>query len=519
MTDIIEIRTNDPIVIGSGVAGLTAALGLSSCVVITKSALAEGSSRLAQGGIAAAVGDGDDAAQHAADTVAVSGGLGDPLVAKLVTASAAECIDWLQSLGAAFDHKDGQLALGREAGHRRHRIIHANGDATGAELMRTLRVAMIARPQIDVWENTLALDLIRRGDRVTGVLVRTAEGQLFSIEGPAVILATGGIGRLYAHTTNPEEVTGDGTAMAARAGANLLDPEFVQFHPTALVSPLDPMPLLTEALRGAGAVLIDESGTRYMLDEHPDAELAPRDVVARANWRRRAAGTAVFLDATHLEDSFPACFPTVFASAMDAGIDPRVDVMPVNAAAHYHMGGIEVDENGQTSLPGLYAVGETAATRLHGANRLASNSLLEGLVFGARAAADAQRHSDFAAESPAATVPSSALNVDDADDAVAVADLRALMWAHVGVERDAAGLLSARAKLADLVPRLVRGPSARNLARVAEVVIDAALQRTESRGGHYRSDFPRADPAWRHHTDYHPQRETEMPLQPSALAA
>jgi L-aspartate oxidase len=519
MTGITTIRTDDPIVIGSGVAGLTTALGLGSCVVITKSALAEGSSRLAQGGIAAAVGDGDDAAQHAADTVAVSGGLGDPTVARLVTASAAECIAWLQSLGAAFDHEDGKLTLGREAGHGRHRIVHADGDATGAELMRTLRAATLARPEIDVWEHTLALDLIRRGNRVTGVLVRTADGQLAAIEGPAVILATGGIGRVYAHTTNPEEVTGDGMAMAARAEATLLDPEFVQFHPTALVSTLDPMPLLTEALRGAGAVLVDENGTRYMPHEHRDAELAPRDVVARANWRRRGAGNAVFLDATLVGSSFPDRFPTVFAAAMDAGIDPRVEPMPVNATAHYHMGGIEVDEHGRTSLPGLYAVGETAATRLHGANRLASNSLLEGLVFGARAAADAQQLGDHRSELEPAVVPASALNVADEDDAAAVAGLRALMWENVGVERDGTGLNIARRELAALIPRLERGPAARNLATVAGIVIETALARTESRGGHYRRDFPETDPAWHRHTTYRPQPVAEAALERTVVAA
>ncbi len=518
MTEFLELRTADPIVIGSGVAGLSAALGLGSCLVVTKTALAEGSSRWAQGGIAAAVGDGDDAAQHAADTVAVSGGLADPLVAKLVTAAAAERIGWLQELGARFDREDGKLALGREAGHKRHRIVHADGDATGAELMRTLRAATIARPQVEVWENTLAVDLIRRGDRVTGVLVRTREGRLVAIEGPAVILATGGIGRLYAHTTNPEEVTGDGLAMAARAGATLLDPEFVQFHPTALVSPLDPMPLLTEALRGAGAVLVDESGNRYMTGEHRDAELAPRDVVARANWRRRAAGTAVFLDATHLGESFPDRFPTVFAAAMDAGIDPRSEAMPVNAAAHYHMGGIQVDEDGRTSLPGLYAIGETAATRLHGANRLASNSLLEGLVFGARAAADAPRRGAIVGFEPA-IVPLSAHTVDDADDAAAVTALRQLMWDNVGVARDASGLLAARARLATLLPRLERGPSARNLATVAGVVIAAALRRTESRGGHYRADFPNRDPAWRHHTTFRPIPAATTTLPGATVAA
>jgi L-aspartate oxidase len=307
--------------------------------------------------------------------------------------------------------------------------------------------------------------------------------------------------------------------MAARAGATLLDPEFVQFHPTALVSTLDPMPLLTEALRGAGAVLVDENGTRYMPGEHPDAELAPRDVVARANWRRRASGKAVFLDATHLGDSFPDRFPTVFAAAMDSGIDPRIEPMSVNATAHYHMGGIEVDENGRTSLPGLYAVGETAATRLHGANRLASNSLLEGLVFGTRAAADAQQLGDYSSELEPARVPASAFNVDDEDDATAVAALRALMWEHVGVERDATGLNAARAKLDDLLPRLERGPSARNLATVAGIVIETALDRTESRGGHFRRDFPETDPAWRRHTTYRPHQVTATTLVASAVAA
>jgi L-aspartate oxidase len=503
-SDIIHVASSRPVVVGSGVAGLTAALGLGDCIVITKTELAEGSSRLAQGGIAAALGADDDPSLHAADTVAVSGGLGDRLVAELVTRSAPERIAWLQSLGAQFDHADGTISLGREAGHGRNRIVHADGDSTGAEVMRALRRAVIERPEIEVWEHTLALDLIRRGTRVVGILVRDQAGQLTAISSPTVILATGGIGRVYSRTTNPVEVTGDGFAMAARAGAQLFDPEFVQFHPTALDSPLDPMPLLTEALRGAGAVLVDGNGTRFMLSEHPDAELAPRDVVARANWSRRNDGGDVYLDATHLGATFPDRFPTVFASALEAGIDPRFELLPASPAAHYHMGGIAVDANGRSSLPGLYAVGETAATKLHGANRLASNSLLEGLVFGARVADDARRQPDITSPHAPLTVPVSALFVEPDDDAEAVSRLRTVMWDAVGVARNATGLAQASETLQRLGSRLETGPIGRNLGLVAGVIIDAATARIESRGGHFRSDYPHPNPTWARHTTVDP---------------
>ncbi len=505
--NIIHLETSRPVVVGSGIAGLTAALGLGDCLVITKSQLAEGSSRWAQGGIAAAVGDDDSPSLHAADTVAVSGGLGDRLVAELVTRSAPERIEWLESLGARFDRSNGALTLGREAGHRRHRIVHADGDGTGAEVMRALRAAVTERPEIEVWNHTLALDLLRRGSRVAGVVVRTRDGRLTAISSPTVVLATGGIGRIFSRTTNPAEVTGDGLAMAIRTGLRIVDPEFVQFHPTALDSPVDPMPLLTEALRGAGAVLVDESGRRFMVGEHPDAELAPRDIVARANWHRRNQGSSVFLDATHLGATFPDRFPTVFASAMEAGIDPRTDLLPVSPAAHYHMGGIAVDSNGRTSRPGLYAVGETAATRLHGANRLASNSLLEGLVFGARVAADARDLHESMDSGAPLVVPQSTFDVDSQDDAETMTALRTTMWNHVGVVRNATGLDQAAATLECLAPRTGVGPISRNLATVANAVVGAAKARTESRGGHFRSDYPSLDSTWHRHTEIMPGPE------------
>ncbi len=497
------------IIVGSGVAGLTAALSLGDCIVITKTELGEGSSTWAQGGIAAAVGPGDAPEFHAADTVAVAAGLADPEVAAAVTAAAPERIAWLLELGARFDKApDGSLTLGREAGHGKHRIVHANGDATGAELMRTLRTAVRRRTDITIMEHTWAVDLVRSGDRVAGVYVIDADGDRRVLTAPAVVLATGGIGRLYASTTNPVEVTGDGLAMAARAGVRIADPEFVQFHPTALRSTLDPMPLLTEALRGAGAHLVDDTGHRFMLDEHPDAELAPRDVVARANWRLLDAGRDVYLDATHLGEDFPYRFPTVFASALDAGIDPRSEWLPVSPAEHYHMGGIDVDRVGRSSMSGLYACGEAAATGLHGANRLASNSLLEGLVFGAEvASAIAADHGSVDPALPL-EVPLSALRVGLESDESAVRRLRATMSDNVGLVRSAAGLQRALLDIAEVAPRLATSAAGRNLVAIAELVTSAALAREESRGGHYRSDFPKPAAGPARHTHITPPAES-----------
>jgi L-aspartate oxidase len=462
--------------------------------VISKSSLGEGGSTAwAQGGIAAAIGPDDDPALHAADTLAVGGGIADETAVAILTAEGPGAISNLLELGGRFDRAaDGSLALGREAGHSTRRVIHAEGDATGAELIRALAAATLARPAIQVIEHTEVIDLVRSRDGIVGVLARHDDGLLVALLAPAVVLATGGVGRVYAHTTNPPEVTGDGIAMAARAGATLADLEFVQFHPTAFAADADPMPLLTEALRGEGAVLVDDEGTRFMLDEHADAELAPRDVVARAIWRLRYEGRKVFLDATTAVGAkFPDRFPTVFGYATQAGLDPRVDLLPVSPAAHYFMGGVAVDLDGRSSLPGLFAVGETASVGLHGANRLASNSLLDGMVFGRRVAdavadaPDAAFGSEFSVPGPPAP--------GEANGAAAA--IRAVMWEHVGLVRDAAGLATATAAIDRLTGEASETLEGRNLATVAGLITAAAAARTESRGAHHRTDHPERDPS------------------------
>lgn len=490
----MEIIQRDVVIVGTGVAGLSAALGLdaSRLTVITKTGLGEGgSSPFAQGGVAAAIGREDSPALHREDTLRVGAGLSDPAVVDLLTREAPDRIRYLVELGARLDREPGGgLALGREAGHSRRRILHASGDRTGAELVRTLTEAVRRLPSIEVVEQTFAIDLALADGRVVGVSCRTPDGETVCYLAPAVVLATGGIGRAYLHTTNPPELTGDGLAMAARAGARLIDLEFVQFHPTGLASGKDPMPLLTEALRGEGAILVDSNGRRFMTSEHADAELAPRDIVARAVWRQQAAGRQVFLDATKaIGQAFPTRFPTVFELCQAEGIDPRLEPVPVSPAAHYHMGGIEVDEQGRTSLPGLWAAGEVSCTGVHGANRLASNSLLEALVFGTEVAEDIRRTNPRVASRGPLELPKTIETTADPDPVVA--ELRQLMWDRVGLERDEQGLASAIDRIDEL--RAINGPAvgeARNLLAVGRLVAGAARYRRESRGSHFRTDFP-----------------------------
>jgi L-aspartate oxidase len=515
-----DVAVADVVVVGAGLAGLMAALTASprAVTLLTKAPLgAGGASPWAQGGIAAAVGPDDSPALHAADTLAAGAGLCDAAVVDLLTRVGPARVAALARLGARFDRdRAGGLALGREAAHSRRRILHASGDATGAELVRALTAAVRAAPSVRTVERAFAADLVVAGGRVVGLLARHANGRVVLHVAPAVVLATGGIGRVYRHTTNPPEATGDGLAMAARAGARLADLEFVQFHPTALADGSDPMALITEALRGEGAVLLDEAGRRFMPEEHPDAELAPRDVVARAIWRRLEAGGRVVLDATAAEgqpcqgrpclgDRFPERFPTVFALCRARGLDPRREPIPVSPAAHYHMGGIAVDSRGRASLPGLWACGEAAATGAHGANRLASNSLLEAVVFGARVAEDLRTAALDAPDEGRALRAAAHLAIAAAPRLAeaahpAVEAARALMWREVGLVRTAEGLARAISELSRIEASLPPGASeARNLLTTAKLVAAAALARPESRGGHYRADHPAPDPRWQRH--------------------
>jgi L-aspartate oxidase len=504
------VARSEVLIIGTGAAGLTAALG---CVprrvtVLTKAHLGDGAASVwAQGGVAVALGADDTPALHAADTMTAGAGLNDPAVVELLTGEGPARVQALLALGARFDRDaTGDLAFGREAAHSRRRILHAK-DTTGAEIVRTLVEAVRHTPEIRVIEGAFAVDLVLDGGRVLGALAEEADGLRMLHLAPAVVLATGGSGQVFLCTTNPREATGDGLAMAARAGARLADIEMVQFHPTALAAGGDltgePLPLLTEALRGEGAILLDGAGERFMLTEHPDAELAPRDVVARAIWRRLATGGRVVLDAREaVGESFPERFPRVFELCREHGLDPRVEPIPVAPAAHYHMGGIRVDADGRTSLPGLWACGEVTATGAHGANRLASNSLLEALVFGARVAEDLRAVVPSAEPVRLASLRAAAgfdRGRPKAEDAELMMSVRRLMWEYAGLVRNEAGLTTATAELERLASRYLDATGeARNLLAVARLLTAAALARRESRGGHYRSDFPAPDPAWEH---------------------
>ncbi|MDH5240177.1 MAG: L-aspartate oxidase [Gammaproteobacteria bacterium] len=515
----------DVIVVGSGLAGLACALALAPkpVTVITKTpTLAGGSSLWAQGGIAAAIGPGDSPEQHALDTLLAGAGLCEPEPVRELTRDSATNLQWLLELGAPFDRvADGTVALAKEAAHRLPRVVHAGGDSTGLYLMRTLIDRVARTPSIKVMSDTFAGDLLVNREQIEGLTAYSAKSGWITLRSSNVVLATGGIGACWMHTTNPLDACGDGLAIAARAGAVLADLEFMQFHPTALAieNKGASLPLLTEALRGAGALLLDESGSRFMQHEHAAAELAPRDVVARAIHQRTIAGQHVYLD---LRPVFAAgldgSFPQAMAVARKAGFDPRREPLPVVAAAHYHMGGIRTDSKGRTSLPGLWACGEVATTGVHGANRLASNSLLEALTY-ARRVADDIRHSPMLTEAALASTPMlSALprDADRRDIETVVLETRALMSKHVGIQRSGEGLQTAASRLLELERKLTSSsrPSdserlreqdlvrlwgeTRNRLLVARLVTHAALRREESRGAHCRSDFPAARPEWQH---------------------
>lgn len=477
-----RLRHDGVLVVGAGLAGLSAALAAAPAkvLVLTDAALNHGcSSAWAQGGVAAALSADDAPDLHAADTVTAGAGLVVPEVAWLLAEEGPDAVRRLAALGAPFDRKpDGGFAQSLEAAHSRARVARVKGDQAGRAIMEAVTVAAMAAPHIQVKTGAKLAGLLQdAAGRVRGVLARI-DGQAVEITAHAVILATGGIGGLYAVTTTPAELQGDGLGLAALAGAVIADPEFVQFHPTAIDIGRDPAPLATEALRGEGAKLVDAAGQPFMALYHPDAELAPRDVVARAIHAERTARRGAFLDAREaVGDHFPDEFPAVFAACMGGGIDPRVQPIPVAPACHYHMGGIATDADGRSSLQGLYVAGECASTGVHGANRLASNSLLEAAVFGQRAG----RAAALEAPGPAQhrVVAAAELPAD------ALAELRVAMSRDAGVIRDADGLVRLLASIDRLEAE--HGRSAPLVA--ARFVAACALTRRESRGGHFRTDF------------------------------
>lgn len=494
------IRSTDNIVIvGAGLAGLFCALKLAPrpVTLISAAPLGEGaSSAWAQGGIAAAVAEGDSPEAHAADTIAAGGGIVDEGVAVGLAREASARIDDLLRYGVPFDRDlEGRLAVGQEAAHSARRIVHVRGDMAGKAIIAALTEAVRNTPSIRVIEGFFAEALVTADGAVTALQLRKTDdvtAQPVTIASRAIVLATGGIGHLYAVTTNPQEASGLGLAIAARAGAVIADPEFVQFHPTAIMIGRDPAPLATEALRGEGATLINDRGERFMQARHKLAELAPRDIVARGVFAEISAGRGAFLDArTALGGRFAEKFPTVYASCLEGGIDPARQPIPIAPAAHYHMGGILVDARGRSSLSGLWAGGEVSSTGAHGANRLASNSLLEAIVYAARIAEDIAGQS---APSPAALSPEQPTPRNCAFPALAAKNLRAMMSSHVGVIRDGAQLADAVRAFA-AIERDTGNIALRNMATTALLVAASAWSRRESRGAHFRFDHPNEKPA------------------------
>jgi L-aspartate oxidase len=515
-------KDTDFLIVGGGIAGLRAAIALAPhgrVLILTKASATESNTRYAQGGIAAAMGADDSPALHARDTLAAGDGLCDETAVHALVEDGPRLVQELIDWGVQFDcDQAGRPALGLEAAHSVRRILHA-GDATGREIGRALWQRVLTLPSIEIMNHVLVSDLLVHNGVVAGARFFDAEGQRYDVSAPATLLATGGAGQVFRETTNPGVATGDGVALAYHAGARVIDLEFVQFHPTALNKAGAPRFLISEALRGEGARLINVRGEAFMVRYHPAADLAPRDVVARgiASEAERTGG-AVFLTLTHLDAAHVRQrFPTITETCRQVGLDITTDPIPVGPAAHYLMGGIETDEWGRTSLAGLYAAGEAACTGVHGANRLASNSLLEGLVFGARATT-----AMLAAPRPAllksdrhAAGPWPAASLADADDDAGalqtVAAVRDLMWCSVGLFRTALGLRDAVTRLdrAYALDRRAGGAAWSfdaedwrriNLLAVARLIARAALRRHESRGGHFREDFPaRDDLHWKVH--------------------
>ncbi len=495
------------VVVGGGLAGLFTALKLAPLpvTVLAAAPLGDGaSSAWAQGGIAAAIGEGDTPEAHVVDTLRAGAGIVDEEVASVVAHEASDRIEDLLRYGVPFDRDlAGRLALGREAAHSARRIVKVTGDQAGRAIMAALVAAVRATGSIRVLEGWQAVDLIRDEQGIAGLKLECVSGAeaggCFQMPARRVVIATGGIGQLYALTTNPGFARGDALAMAVRAGAVIADAEFVQFHPTAIAAGLDPAPLASEALRGEGAILVNSAGDRFMRDQHADAELAPRDIVARAVFCEIEAGRGAFLDCrSAIGARIPDAFPNLYAQCQRVGIDPICELIPIAPAEHYHMGGIKTDLAGRTSVDGLWVCGEAACTGLHGANRLASNSLLEAVVFAARVAEDIAGLEDGGTPAGApqrehARAPSSLSKQRRRE---LIGHLRTAMTRDVGVERDAAGLRRALQLISDVAGEAGDDLGIANRALAAQTVAGAALLREESRGGHYRSDFPDTRPSF-----------------------
>ena len=513
-TDDLAQSRSDVLVIGSGIAGLTAALGAAargrSVHLVTKGRITETSTWYAQGGIAGAVGEADSVELHLADTLVVGAGLCDEDMVQAIVGEAALALRDLVAMGVDFDHEaSGAVDLHREGGHSLPRVLHS-GDATGAEIQNTLSARVRGAEGLTLFEERFLVDVLTVGDRCVGALIHDPITQRFEVLwADSVVLATGGAGQLFRVTTNPAIATGDGVAAAWRAGAELADLEFVQFHPTAFDSTASPKFLITEALRGEGALLLDCDEQRFMLGVHPLAELAPRDVVSReiVKVMQRCGRANVWLDARHLgEVVLRARFPMIFETCLEAGYDLSRDLIPVAPAAHYMIGGIRVDIDGRTSVPGLYASGECACSGLHGANRLASNSLLEGLVLSRRIVRALQPGGE--AQGLRVAVQGSARDAPSDESSDARTAIQGLMSERVGVTRDEDGLAGAAAALDEMCGSLlgsdvqgVPGLEVLNMVTLASLTAHAARYRTESRGAHWRDDFPaRDDEHWRVHT-------------------